>query len=67
MLERDLERELIAHICDVLLELGKGFAFVGSQFHLELGGQDFYVDLLFHHLRLHCYVVFDLKIEDFKP
>jgi predicted nuclease of restriction endonuclease-like (RecB) superfamily len=67
MLERDLERGLIAHLRDVLLELGKGFAFVGSQFRLEVGGQDYYLDLLFYHLRLRCYVVFDLKIEDFKP
>ena len=58
-LERDLERALIDHIRDFLLELGVGFAFVGSQYHLEVGGQDFYVDLLFYHLRLRCYVVVD--------
>jgi hypothetical protein len=52
---------------DVLLELGKGFAFVGSQLHLEVAGHDYYLDLLFYHLRLRCYVIFDLKIEDFKP
>jgi predicted nuclease of restriction endonuclease-like (RecB) superfamily len=67
MLERDLERGLIEHLRDLILELGKGFAFVGSQFHLEVGGQDFYLDLLFYHLRLRCYVVFDLKIEDLSP
>jgi predicted nuclease of restriction endonuclease-like (RecB) superfamily len=50
-----------------LLELGKGFAFVGSQYHLEIGDQDFYLDLLFYHLRLRCYVVIDLKIDEFKP
>ncbi len=65
-LERDLERALIDHIRDVLLELGVGFAFVGSQYHLEVGGQDFYIDLLFYHLRLRCYVVVDLKMSDFR-
>jgi hypothetical protein len=49
------------------LLLGKGFAFVGSQYHLEVGGQDYYLDLLFYHLRLRCFVVIELKIEDFKP
>jgi len=67
ILERDLERGLIEHLRHLILELGKGFAFVGSQFHLEVAGQDYYVDLLFFHLRLRCYVVFDLKIEEFKP
>lgn len=66
-LERDLERALIDHIRDFLLELGVGFAFVGSQYHLEVGGQDFYLDLLFCHLRLRCYVVVDLKMSDFQP
>jgi predicted nuclease of restriction endonuclease-like (RecB) superfamily len=66
-LERDLEKALIKHIRDFLLELGVGFAFVGSQYHLEVGNQDFYIDLLFYHLHLRCYVVIDLKIEDFKP
>ncbi len=65
--ERELERSLIEHVRDFILELGKGFAFLGSQYHLEVGDQDFYLDLLFYHVRLHCYVVFDLKIEDFKP
>ena len=51
----------------LILELGKGFAFVGSQYHLEVGGEDFYLDLLFYHLRLRCFVVIDLKIEEFKP
>ena len=66
-LERDLERALIDHIRDFLLELGVGFAFVGSQYHLEVGGQDFYLDLLFYHLRLRCYIVIDLKMSDFQP
>ncbi|MDM9379270.1 PDDEXK nuclease domain-containing protein [Chlorogloeopsis sp. ULAP01] len=65
--ERDLEQALIKHIRDFLLELGVGFAFVGSQYHLEVGGEDFYIDLLFYHLRLRCYVVIELKIEEFKP
>lgn len=67
MLERDLERGLIEHLRLLILELGKGFAFVGSQYHLEVGGQDYYLDLLFYHLRLRCFVVIELKIEDFKP
>ncbi|ARL14777.1 PDDEXK nuclease domain-containing protein [Burkholderia pseudomallei] len=67
MLERDLERGLIEHLRALILELGKGFAFVGSQYHLEVGGQDYYLDLLFYHLRLRCFVVIELKIEEFKP
>lgn len=65
--ERDLERALIDHIRDFLLELGVGFAFVGSQYHIEVGEQDFYLDLLFYHLRLRCFVVVDLKMSDFQP
>jgi predicted nuclease of restriction endonuclease-like (RecB) superfamily len=65
--ERDLERGLIDHIRAFLLELGVGFAFVGSQVHLDVGDQDFYLDLLFYHLRLRCYVVIDLKMSEFKP
>nr|WP_256466959.1 MULTISPECIES: PDDEXK nuclease domain-containing protein [unclassified Bradyrhizobium] len=67
LLERDLERGLIEHLRSLILELGKGFAFVGSQYHLEVGRQDYYLDLLFYHLRLRCFVVIELKIEDFKP
>ena len=66
-LERDLEKGLLQNLQKFLLELGKGFAFVGSQYHLEVGGEDFYLDLLFYHLHLRCYVVIDLKIPDFKP
>ncbi|NJL65093.1 MAG: DUF1016 domain-containing protein [Methylacidiphilales bacterium] len=66
-LESDLEKGLINRIRNFLLELGVGFAFVGSQYHLEVGNQDFYVDLLFYHLRLRCFIVIDLKIEEFKP
>ena len=65
--ERDLERALIDRIRDFLLELGVGFAFVGSQYHIEVGEQDFYLDLLFYHLRLRCFVVVELKMSDFQP
>ncbi len=65
--EHELEQGLLAHMQKFLLELGTGFAFVGQQYHLEVGGEDFYVDLLFYHLRLRCYVVIDLKVEPFKP
>jgi predicted nuclease of restriction endonuclease-like (RecB) superfamily len=65
--ERELEQALVNRIRDFLLELGTGFAFVGSQYHLEVGDQDFYIDLLFYHLQLRCYVVVDLKVEEFKP
>jgi predicted nuclease of restriction endonuclease-like (RecB) superfamily len=65
--ERDLERGLLARVKDVLLEMGKGFAFVGSQHHLEVGGQDWYVDLLFYHRRLRCLVAVDLKVGAFQP
>jgi hypothetical protein len=65
--ERDLEKALIKNIRDFLLELGSGFAFVGQQFHLEVGGDDFYPDLLFYHLKLRCYVVIDLKMRNFVP
>ena len=65
--ERELETGLIAHLEKFLLELGQGFAFVGRQYHVDLGEQDFYIDLLFYHLRLRCYVVIDLKRGAFKP
>lgn len=65
--ERDLERALLEQLRSFLLELGLGFAFVGNQYHLEVGGQDFYLDLLFYHFRLRCFVVFDLKIGEFQP
>jgi predicted nuclease of restriction endonuclease-like (RecB) superfamily len=65
--ERELERGLLENLRSLILELGKGFAFVGSQYHLDVGGQDFYVDLLFYHLRLRCFVVIDLKVDEFKP
>jgi len=65
--ERDVQKALVDHIRDFLLELGVGFAFVGSQYHLEVGGEDFYIDLLFYHLKLRCFVVIDLKMGDFQP
>lgn len=65
--ERELETGLIAHVEKFLLELGQGFAFVGRQYRVDLGGQDFYLDLLFYHLKLRCFVVIDLKRGDFKP
>ncbi len=65
--ERELEHGLLDHIRKFLLELGAGFAFVGQQVHLEVDGEDFYLDLLFYHLRLRCYIVIDLKAQAFKP
>lgn len=64
--ERDLENALVAHIRDFLMELGVGFAFVGSQYYLKIGGEDFYLDLLFYHLELRCFVIIDLKMGEFK-
>jgi predicted nuclease of restriction endonuclease-like (RecB) superfamily len=65
--ERALENALIARLRDFLLELGSGFAFVGNQVRLEVGGDEFFLDLLFYHTRLHCYIVIDLKVVDFQP
>ena len=65
--ERELEGGLLAHVRAFLLALGKGFALVGSQYHLEVGGQDYYLDLLFYHLQLRCFVIIDLKMGEFKP
>ena len=65
--EVEIERKLTEHIQNFLLELGQGFAFVGRQVHLEVGGQNFYIDLLFYHLKLRCYVVIELKACDFEP
>lgn len=67
MLERDIENALIKQITSFLLELGTGFAFLGNQYHLNVGGDDFYIDLLFYNLNLRCYVVIELKTGDFKP
>jgi predicted nuclease of restriction endonuclease-like (RecB) superfamily len=65
--ERDVERGLVNHLKRFMLELGVGFAFVGSQYHLEVGGEDFYMDLLFYHLKLRSFVVIELKAGSFKP
>jgi len=65
--ERDVERALVARVKDLLLELGKGFAFIASQHHLEVGGQDYYVDLLFYHRKLRCLIAVDLKSGSFQP
>jgi len=65
--ERAIEQALVRHITDFLIELGAGFAFVGRQVHLEVGGDDFFIDLLFYHLKLRCYVVVELKAGPFKP
>jgi predicted nuclease of restriction endonuclease-like (RecB) superfamily len=65
--ERELEDALIEHISHFLLELGSGFAFVGRQYQLVVGGDEFFVDLLFYHIRLKCYVVVELKTVKFKP
>jgi predicted nuclease of restriction endonuclease-like (RecB) superfamily len=65
--EKELERGLLENIRKFLQELGTGFAFVGSQYHLEIDAEDFYIDLLFYHLRLRCFVIIDLKTGNFKP
>ncbi len=65
--ERALEEALLARLKDFLIELGSGFAFVGNQYRMEVDGDEFFLDLLFYHTRLHCYVVIDLKVVDFKP
>jgi len=65
--ERNIEEQLASHITKFLLELGQGFAFIGRQVHFEIGGDDFYADLLFYHTRLHCYVVVELKARPFEP
>jgi predicted nuclease of restriction endonuclease-like (RecB) superfamily len=65
--ERDIEGALTRHITRFLLELGAGFAFVGRQYRLEVGGDEFFIDLLFYHLKLRCYVVVELKATPFKP
>ena len=65
--ERELETNLLHQVERFLLELGQGFAFVGRQRNLEVGGSDFYIDLIFYHLKLRCFVVIDLKKGEFKP
>lgn len=67
MVERDIEQALVKDITKLLLEVGTGFAFLGNQYHLNVGGDDFYVDLLFYNLNLRCYIVIELKTGEFKP
>jgi predicted nuclease of restriction endonuclease-like (RecB) superfamily len=66
-LERELEQGLIDHIQKFLLELGEGFAFVARQKHLHVGNKDYYIDLLFFHIKLQCYIVIELKAGEFEP
>lgn len=65
--ERELEQALVSHITQFLLELGAGFAYVGKQVQLQVGERDFFLDLLFYHTQLHCYIVIELKTGDFEP
>jgi len=65
--EREIENALVKHVTEFLLELGAGFAFVGRQVLLDVGGDEFFIDLLFYHLKLRCYVVIELKAGKFKP
>jgi len=67
MQELDIERQLTQHITKFLLELGKGFAFIGRQYPLQVGDKDYRLDLLFYHIRLRCFVVIDLKVVEFQP
>jgi predicted nuclease of restriction endonuclease-like (RecB) superfamily len=67
IIEREIENELVANIAKTLIELGTGFAFIGNQYHLSVGNEDYYLDLLFYNTRLHCYVVIELKTGKFKP
>lgn len=65
--ERELETGLVNHITKFLLELGQGFAYMGKQVKITVGNRDFYLDLLFYHVRLKSYVVIELKVTDFEP
>jgi len=65
--ERELELGLIEHITKFLLELGAGFAYVGRQVPIQVGERDFFLDLLFYHTELHCYIIVELKTVDFEP
>ena len=65
--EFDIEQQMVDNVTGTLLELGTGFAFMGRQCHFEVGGEDFYIDLLFYNVKLHCYVVVELKNDAFKP
>lgn len=65
--EREIERELVSHVTEFLLELGSGFAYVGKQVRLTVSDHDYFLDLLFYHLELRCFVVIELKAGEFKP
>lgn len=65
--ELDIEKQLTQRVTDFLLEMGKGFSFVGRQYHLSVDGDDYYIDILMYHLKLHCYVVVELKAVEFIP
>ena len=65
--ENDIEKQLVKHITKFLLELGSGFAFIGNQYKLEIGNKEYFIDLLFYHLKLKCYFVIELKNVEFKP
>jgi len=67
LIEREIEHELVANIAKTILELGTGFAYMGNQYHIEVSGKDYYIDLLFYNTKLRCYVVIELKNTDFKP
>ncbi len=67
MIETEIENELVKNVTSLLMELGTGFAFMGHQYHIEVGGKDFYIDLLFYNTKLRCYVAIDLKTGEFKP
>jgi len=67
IIEREIENKLVANIAKTIMELGTGFAFVGNQYHIEVSGRDYYIDLLFYNTRLRCYVVIELKNNEFKP
>lgn len=65
--EKELEESMVERIKDVLLELGEGFSFVGNQYKITVGDSDYFIDMLFYHLKLHCYIAVELKAVSFKP
>ena len=67
MLEKDLEDAMVSQITRVLMEFGSGFSFLGRQYPIQVGEKDYYIDLLFYNVKLHCYFVVELKTVDFKP
>ncbi len=66
-LEKEIEKGLIANITKFIMELGKGFAFIGKQYQIEVNNKAYYLDLLFYHVKLHCYIVIELKVGEFEP